>query len=74
MTLGNKTISNNKNSVCADEYGSASSVIMYVTFNGVIGKNSVVVPFQTTTTTTTTATTTTATSTGSILIKIVEVN
>ena len=69
MTLGNETITDNSSVFCTANYDNASSVIMWATFNGVMGKNSRLEPLKTTTTTTTITTTTivTITNNGNVL-------
>ena len=73
VILGNKA--SNRSPVCDTDYGNATSVIMWATFNGFRGSDSEVETLKTTTTTTTAATLTTFTFTnrGNILFKIVEI-
>ena len=73
VILGNKT--SNSTFICDTDYGNATSVIMWATFNGFRGKDSEVKPLETTTTTTTTATSTIVTSTnkGNTPFKVVEI-
>ena len=76
MTLGNVTIKDYSSFFCTNEFDYASSVVMWATYNGVKGKNSLVVPLQIIPRTTTTATFTTVNtaSKGKNLMKIVELN
>ena len=76
VTLGIETINDYSSVFCTNDYGYASSVVMWATFNGVKGKSSLVVPLQMTprTTATTTLTTVNTASKGKNLMKIVKLN
>ena len=57
IILGNKTgIAGNQTYFCTIEYGNASSVIIWATFNNITGDYSLAVPLGTTTTTATSPT------------------
>ena len=75
MILGNVTINSNKTFFCTNDYGYALSVVMWATFNGIKGNNSIAEPLQTTirATTTTTLATFSTTRKGKIPMKIVEI-
>ena len=72
VILGIKT--SNSTFLCDTDYGNATSVVMWATFNGFRGvKSEVTLKTTTTSTTTATSTTVTSTSKGKTPVKVVEI-